>query len=218
MERKAFYDALRPSLGALTTANVAGLEVFLDEAERRRTPLNKTAYNGATGWWESAKTMQPVREAFWKSEAWRKANLRYYPYYGRGLVQLTWKENYRKASDLVGRDLVADPDLALDPKISMTILFDGMDRGWFTGKGTGDYIDDIDESDEEDLREYKAARRVVNGTDRATEIGRLALVFEAALKAGGYGQILPPQPTPEKLGWLAAIIKFIVAIFTRRKS
>lgn len=186
MDRKRFYDSLRPRLGALTTANVVGFELVLDEGERRRTKLHDLAYILATAWWESGKTMQPVREAFWLSEDWRRKNLRYYPFYGRGLVQLTWEANYRRASELVGEDLVANPDRAMDPRISVMVLFDGMERGWFTGRDLDDYIDAADESDDEDLREFVSARRIVNGTDRQTEIGTLGLAFEAALKAGGY--------------------------------
>jgi hypothetical protein len=48
------------------------------------------AYVLATTQWETAQTFKPVREAFWKDEEWRRVNLaRYYPYYGRGFVQLT---------------------------------------------------------------------------------------------------------------------------------
>src|SRR5690606_34382592 len=92
MNRKAFYDALRPTLGALTQANVVGFERYLDEALRRSTALHDLAYILATGWWETGKTMQPVREAYWLDEDWRRRNLRYYPFYGRGDVQLTWEE------------------------------------------------------------------------------------------------------------------------------
>lgn len=60
----------------------------------------------------------PVREAYWLSEAWRAANLRYYPYYGRGFVQLTWESNYRAAGNAIGIDLVAEPDRALDPSVA----------------------------------------------------------------------------------------------------
>lgn len=197
MDKFKFYEALRPKLGALSTANVVGANLILAEAGRRRTPLHDLAYSFATAWWESGRTLQPVKEAFWKSEEWRKKNLRYYPYYGRGLVQLTWEANYRKASDLVGVDLVANPDRAMDPAISVKILFDGMHRGWFTGKKLSDYIDNVDESDDEDLREFTNARRIVNGTDRQVEIGKLALIFEDALKVAGYGSARPvPSPKP----------------------
>ena len=52
---------------------------------------NQAAYVLATAYWETARTMEPVREAFWMSEEWRRANLRYFPWYGRGFVQLTWE-------------------------------------------------------------------------------------------------------------------------------
>jgi threonine synthase len=44
----------------------------------------QTAYVLATTEWETAQTFKPVREAFWLSEEWRRQNLNYYPYYGRG--------------------------------------------------------------------------------------------------------------------------------------
>ena len=183
LDHKKFFAAIRPSLGALTTANVVGFELVLAEAKRRSTGLPHVAYVLGTAWWESGKTMQPVREAYWLSEAWRKKNLRYYPYYGRGLVQITWLENYKKAGDRYGVDFVNNPDLVMDPKHSINILFDGMIEGWFTAKKLDDYIDDVDESDDEDLKEYVAARRIVNGVDKQLEIGKLALMFEKALRS-----------------------------------
>lgn len=71
---------------------------------------------------ESASTFAPVREAFWLSEDWRRANLRYYPFYGRGHLQLTWEDNYRAAGQELGEDLVGNPDRALDPDVSARIL------------------------------------------------------------------------------------------------
>lgn len=43
------------------------------------------------------------------------------PYFGRGLIQLTNKYNYKKYGDLIGVDLVKDGDKALDPKNSYKI-------------------------------------------------------------------------------------------------
>lgn len=202
---KAFFDTMRARFaqaGGLTISQVGGTNLILSEASRRKTPLQRLAYVLATAWWESGKTMAPVREAYYlgdRAEAFRKT-LRYYPYYGRGLVQLTWKANYAKASDVVGEDLVAKPDRALDPYNSVAILFSGMEGGWFTGKDLDDYIDLSDESDTEDLREFANARRIVNGTDRQVEIGKIALSFERCLVLGEYDteavEPLPPPPPP----------------------
>lgn len=64
----------------------------------------------------------PVREAFWMTEEWRKANFRYWPYYGRGFIQLTWVWNFQHYGDLLGEDLVNDPDRAMDPTVAARVL------------------------------------------------------------------------------------------------
>ena len=202
MERKAFYDAVRGDIN-LTTENVVGFEKLLDYMDAHPMPLNDGAYGLATAFWESAQTMHPVKEAYWLSEDWRRKNLRYFPWYGRGLIQTTWEDNYRRIAVALGLPadtFLNDPDKLLEWKYAIPALFTGMQVGLYTGKSFDDYIDDIDESDEEDLREFISARRIVNGTDRATQIGKLALVFEKGLKAAKYS----PDPSPPKTPSTAA--------------
>lgn len=199
IDRKAFYDALRPRLN-LTTENVMGLEKVLSFGRGRGTPLGDMAYILATAWWESAQTMQPVVEAYWLSEDWRRKNLRYYPWHGRGLIQTTWERNYRTMGAAIGVDLIADPDLLLQWRYALPALFLGMEQGLYTGRKLSDYIDNIDESDAEDLREFSNARRIVNGTDKQVSIGKLALDFEAALKAADWptsDEVPIPRPRPD---------------------
>ena len=130
----------------------------------------QTAYVMATVYHETAGTWKPVREAFWLSEAWRKRNLRYYPYYGRGYVQITWKENYQKYEDLLGWPLVAEPDIALVPDVALEILLDGFKYGRFTGRKISRYIND-------DKIDFRNARRCINGTDKARKIARRAIKY-----------------------------------------
>lgn len=127
------------------------------------------AYVLATAEWETNKTFQPVEEAYWvpKAEAWRKRNLRYYPYHGRGYVQLTWKNNYQKYADLLGVDMVNQPELACVPRHACFILVHGFRIGTFTGRRITDYID-------ETRCDYVNARRCINALDRAHDIARLA--------------------------------------------
>jgi hypothetical protein len=134
----------------------------------------------ATARWETNHTVKPVREAYWLSEDWRRDNLRYYPWYGRGYVQLTWHTNYIRAGRELGRDLTTDPDAVMQPKVSAAILVTGSMRGWFTGKSIPDYINATQAN-------YVNARRVINGTDKARAIADLAIRYEAALIAAGYG-------------------------------
>ena len=55
-------------------------QLLIAESKAQSLLRNQLAYLLATAFWETARTMQPVDEAFWLSEAWRKKNLRY----GRG--------------------------------------------------------------------------------------------------------------------------------------
>jgi hypothetical protein len=43
-------------------------------------------------------------------------------YYGRGFIQLTGRDNYQVFGDLLGVDLLSQPDLALDPATSARIF------------------------------------------------------------------------------------------------
>lgn len=49
---------------------------------------------------------------------------RYYPtgYYGRGYVQLTWEGNYRTYGQMIGEDLLSQPDRALEPGVAARLL------------------------------------------------------------------------------------------------
>jgi putative chitinase len=164
---------------------------LIRECEAQGLLRNQAAYVLATGQWETAHTMEPVKEAYWLSEEWRKANLRYYPWYGRGFVQLTWEENYDKAQDELnlGTMLTDNPDRALDPVIAAQVIVRGMTEGWFTGKKLSDYIT-LQKSD------FINARRIVNGTDKANDIAALAQDYDAWLLAQGYGVEAPVQPDP----------------------
>lgn len=239
MNREKFYDTLRPTLN-LTIENVAGMEFLLDRMEAERIPLGFASNMIGTFWWETGQRMQPIDELGGAAYF----NRRYGPgtrvgkvlgntrvgdgalFHGRGYVQLTGRSNYAKASKVIGVDLIAQPEMAKVPTIAWQIARDGMTKGWYTGKKLGDYIDNIDESDAEDRRENVNARRVVNGTDQAGKIADLAITFEMALKASGFGEepnlvelptkTLPASPGPPEpaeppvpMGWFSRFIRWI---------
>ncbi len=199
MNRTAFFDAVRKApFGSLSQSQVDGMTAILDEWDRRKlTDIRWLAYMLATTFHETARTMQPIAEFGGKSR-------RYAPYYGRGFVQLTWDYNYRKASTVVGVDLVKSPDRAMELPIATAVLFNGMIEGWFTAHKLADYINN-------GFCDYVAARRIVNGTDRAVTIAGYAVQFQRALEAAvsvqtgppiipkqpdDPGPVTPPQPAP----------------------
>ncbi|WP_165312999.1 peptidoglycan-binding protein [Vibrio ziniensis] len=150
-----------------------------------RIPLSYVAYVLATVYHETAFAMQPVEE-YGKGVGYQygipdsetgKA------YYGRGDVQVTWKANYQKLSEMVinpvtlkrGVDLVKKPEWLLRPMYSAQATILGMGTGLFTGKRLADYLD-------QEQPDYISARRIINGTDRAETIAGYAHDFERALK------------------------------------
>lgn len=236
LDRAAFFNCLRankrPFGSRLNQKQVEGCERIINEGLRRKTPLQYLAYILATTAWETAQTMQPVvergRPSYFK---------KYEPdtrigkvlgntlsgdgarFKGRGYVQITGRRNYHLASGKTGHDLVANPDLALDPDIALTTLFVGMEEGWFTSKDLDDFIDPAESDD--DLHEYVCARKIINGTDKATTIGRIAEAFEEALEAASYPRewiniepaALPvPKPKVPPLVQAAVGVSALVAV------
>jgi len=211
-DRKKLFDGIRKTLatGGLNQGQVNGIEILLEEGESRNFNTEWIAYVLATAWHETGATMQPVRETFASSDkqaisrltsAWKKGKLKvsqdYWSggYFGRGYVQLTHEYNYKKMGDWLGLDLVNKPSLALDPKVAAKIIYEGMLKGMFTGKKLPDYLDGIDEPEAEDLREYTAARYIVNGKDRAKQVGQYAVRFEDALRTSeGAAPVVVPKP------------------------
>ncbi len=127
---------------------------------------DQIAYVIATADWETNHTLLPVTEAYWMDQEYRDG-LSYAPWYGRGLVQLTWEDNYERYEELLGVPMVADPDLALQYDTALFILVHGFIWGTFTGACITDYINDQG-------TDYYNARRCINGTDAANEIAATA--------------------------------------------
>ncbi|MCF4098606.1 hypothetical protein [Maritalea mediterranea] len=156
------------------------MRLILQECEKQGALRNQAAYLLATAQWETNHTFEPVVEAYWLSENWRKRNLRYYPWHGRGFVQMTWEENYKRAARETGIPFDKKPELALVPEYAAVILVKGTLEGWWTGKRLEEFVN---------LRKsnFYAARRTVNGLDKARKIADLAKKYDKALLAAGYG-------------------------------
>lgn len=195
-DKAEFYATVRGKLGRLSTVQVAGIEAVLDAMAAEQFPLSWAAYTLATPWWETKQTMEPVREAYYvsssfdRAEEWRKTHLRYWPWYGRGLVQETWKDNYQRADDECAKaglikpgEIMANPDLVMRLDISVFILVRGMKEGWFTGAKLRAMLPAQGVATR---KQYMQARTIINGHDKADEIEDFAQIFERALRDGGW--------------------------------
>lgn len=162
------------------------------------------AYILATEYHETAGTFQPIRERGGSGYFFRMYDVRgsrpklardngnVHPgdgvlFYGRGEVQITWRGNYRRIGRLLGLgdELENNPDKALDPVISTRILVEGMMGGWFTGAHLRRYLPRTGLATRAQFRD---ARRIVNGVDKADKLAGYALEFQDYLVASGWPQ------------------------------
>lgn len=192
----AFFAVVRKVTGPLDQIQVDTITAFL--ASAAHWPLSWLAYGLATAWHEAR--FKPVEE-IGKGRGKRYANPgarsdgtigpKYggdAPY-GRGLVQVTWVDNYEwldEAASAAGLikpgELLADFDLALRPDIAVFALVKGMEDGAFTGRSLSTYLP----GERGTTPEFEQARRIINGVDRKKLIADHAIHFQDAGSAGGW--------------------------------
>lgn len=190
---KASFNYLRSVIGALSQTQVDGLNFLVSKMKQAGFTYPEAAYGLATVYVETDKTFQPIAEKgsdkyLSKYDTGTLAKrLGNTPeadgdgqkYKGRGYVQITGLANYKFFSKVTGKDLVNNPDLALDAEVAAKIMTHGMLNGSFTGVGfrrkrpVSRY----------NINQYTQARNIINGTDRATEIAQFAMIFEKALRS-----------------------------------
>jgi len=162
MASKAFFDAVRRPLfgGRLRQAQVEGMNNIVGYGVEHGYSRFALAYILATAHHETGRRMQPIREGFCRTDMGSrlavarlvtKGIIRYNyaaqdengnSFYGRGLVQITHKDNYVKFERITGKPLSTVPDLALEWDVALVCLFIGHRDGLYTGKklpsdGTG---------------------------------------------------------------------------------
>lgn len=136
------------------------------------------AYILATVYHETNRSMAPLEEVG------KGRNLPYglpdpdsgHTYYGRGLIQLIWSQNYKKIASIIGVDIYGNPDLALDTSTSAAIAIEVMMRGLVTGKKLTDYLSS-------DKFDPINARRSLNSLDRAELISNHYFMFLDAFQS-----------------------------------
>ncbi len=180
INRDFFYSQVRKTLffSGIRQPQVDGMNAILNEWDGHHADQDDRwlAYMLATTYHETDQKMQPIEE-------YGKGKGRPYgipdlatgqTYYGRGFVQLTWKNNYATLGREIGVDLVDSPALALTLVDAAKIMFSGMIKGLFTGKALIAYFDAARD-------DWVGARRIINGQDKAQAIAGYGHNFYAGL-------------------------------------
>lgn len=195
--RKTFFDKHRAKFGGLAQLQVDGLSFLLDkiEADPDWKSVPQIAYFLATIKHETGitrggklQTYQPIKELRGREGTKiRKIQDRYWPsgFFGRGYVQITWEDNYRKFG------IENDPEQALNPDTAYDIAARGMRKGMFTKHKLSDFVNG--------KVDYVNARKVVNGLDKADLIANYAesfedVLFEAAKEVSADAVEKKPEP------------------------
>lgn len=178
------FEKARTNLfkSGFTQKQVDSINAIVNEANSQGIKLKtQLAYILATAYHECYNPRTPNTRLTPMEEFGGIAYLKgkkYWPYYGRGFVQITWKENYEKYASRVkskfGVDILKNPETLLNIDVAAYVAVDGMIYGRFTGKKLSDYISGTSTN-------YESARRIINGTDKASLIAGYAKEFEKCI-------------------------------------
>lgn len=172
IDRKKYFDAVRisPFGGYMTQQQVDGQSIILDrwEFDPATVDLRWLSYALSTVYHECAATMWPIEEygkgkgmAYGNEDPPGSGNV----FYGRGFVQLTWADNYERATSELEledeNDLYMHPEKALDPAIAADVMFYGMIEGWFRSDSKGPHT--LPRYFNDQIADPYLAREIING-------------------------------------------------------
>jgi len=194
INRAFFFATIKKNIkgfnGRLTQSQVDGMNYKLDiwEAKYADKDDRYLAYALATCCIETGWKMIPVKELggssyfirrYWDNIKIRKqlGNISQQDavnFSGKGDVQCTGRRNYSTISKLINVDLVSNPQKMLEPSISAWSMFEGMINGIYTSRKLSQYFNATTEN-------WTGARAIINGKDRAKEIGDIGKEFYKAI-------------------------------------
>jgi putative chitinase len=221
-DRKIYFDSVRALFGsAMDQRQVDGQNAILERWEAEPEPWGWDrrwlGYALATTKHETASTMQPIEEygkgaghPYGVPDSQTKQT-----YYGRGFVQLTWRDNYAKATNELKlsdeNDLEWHAEKALDTDIAAQVMFQGMYEGWFRSPHKFSKYFNSSTDDPYGAREIiNGDKHIIPDWSGGVSIGNLIkdyyMAFTAALNKSYVKELVPmPVPEPE-----AMVVKVIV--------
>ena len=213
-DHKIYFDNVRDSLfhGNLAQNQVDGQDAILNGWEKYldNEDVRFLAYMLATTYHETAQEMMPVEE-YGKGDGMAYGvpdpeTLQ--TYYGRGFVQLTWRDNYARADREAGWENADScewhADNALNPYKAGRIMWFGMSEGWFRASKDGQrqtlsrWFNDLTDDAFEAREIINGDKNVVPDWGHGLSIGDLIEgYYELFLQALQNARAKPPVPQPE---------------------
>lgn len=208
-DRTIFFDAVRPLFGgALTQQQVDGMTFILDAWEKYAgtDDIRWLANFLAQSFHETAQKMWPIAEYNGAQQSYGQIDPETgQRYFGRGLIQCTHRENYRRADEelgFTGDDRCEwNADLQLKPDVSARTGYRGMVQGWFRSDSAGPHT--LSRYFNETVDDPVGSRNIING-DRNTvpswsngvSIGTLVAGYHAAFLAALEAALVTDLPEP----------------------
>lgn len=195
---ETFFSQYRKAFGPIQELQVQGLEFLLGkiESDPEWKSLPQVAYFLASIKHETGilrnkieQSFQPIKELRGRpGTKIRAVQDKYWGsgYFGRGYIQITWKDNYAKFG------IADEPEKALEPDTAYMIAARGMREGKFTKFKLSSFINDKEV-------DYFNARRIVNGLDKAEHIAEIAQKFERVLRASLVTDSVTEEVKPEEI-------------------
>lgn len=198
---KIFFDGVRSRLfkGGLSEPQVKTIDAIVafwyqNYPDRFKADL---AYILATAYWETFPDMFPNRERGGDKYLWEMYDIQGkrpnkarelgnlspgdgVRYAGKGLAHVTGRDNYRRVDRRFGTQTEKYPEQMLTLEVAVPVLVVGMVEGMFTGVELREVI----QRDTETLEEFLDDRAIINGKDKALEIAKIAVKFQAAILEG----------------------------------
>jgi hypothetical protein len=172
--------------------NTKNIEAIIKAGREMGLTTPQLAYILGTAEHETNNTFNSVAEGYYlKNPSTFQRSLSYYPYIGRGMVQLTHKANYERAQreviDKLGYkdvNIVKNPDwlTSKDPRVdnvNARILIEGIRQGWYSDVYKANLETYIPKNGKPD---YRNARHLVNKLDQADKVAGHARSWETELR------------------------------------
>jgi len=144
--RQIYFDTVRASLfgGTMSQRQIDGQNAIINDWLRyyrkqgEKGDNRKLGYMLATTYHETAQEMWPIEE-YGKGQGYSYGEMdpeTGQTYYGRGYVQLTWRDNYADMTQRLGlegtsQDMEWDAGQALDKDLAARVMGLGMSQGTF---------------------------------------------------------------------------------------